>query len=216
MTTLRLHDKEYDGSCDDICWQKTAIVERKGDWMQTFTGRQFWPMDPRPEDVCIEDIAHALSMICRYGGHTKKFYSVAEHSCRLAGYAERVRPNTPLLWLATLLHDASEAYLVDVPRPVKPFLVGYREAERRVGVAVARALAVPHADEYPHIKHWDTRILIDETKALMPSQSADWYQHLGKLLGVNIEGWEPGMAENAFLRLYEACWVARRAEAGPR
>src|ERR1700693_75116 len=53
---------------------------RKGDWIQTFTGRQFWPLDPRPEEVCIEDIAHGLSNECRFAGQCRSFYSVAQHS----------------------------------------------------------------------------------------------------------------------------------------
>ena len=58
----------------------------RGSWMQTFTGRQFFPLDPHPNDVDPVDIAHALSLICRYGGHTRRFYSVAEH-CVLLSYA---------------------------------------------------------------------------------------------------------------------------------
>lgn len=62
-------------------------TERAGDWMQTFTGRQFWPMDPRPEDLDILDIAHALSLLCRFGGHCQRFYSVAEHSVHVSTLA---------------------------------------------------------------------------------------------------------------------------------
>lgn len=62
---------------------------RKGDWILTFTGRRFYPLDPRPEDVCLEDIAHALSLICRYNGHSRFFYSVAEH------FPEKIRPWPP-------------------------------------------------------------------------------------------------------------------------
>lgn len=181
----------------------TTAAERRGSWIQTFTGRRFWPMDPRSEDVCILDIVHALSMLCRYGGHTRKFYSVAEHSVHLYEHARAFAPSNPSLWVAALLHDASEAYLVDVPRPVKPFLVGYRDAERQVEVAIARALEVPHADEYPHIKEWDTRILVDEWKALMPPH--DWAMKLGGPLGVKIEGWEPALAENTFMMAYRSC-----------
>lgn len=64
----------------------TPADDRRGDWIQTFTGRRFWPLDPRPEDVCIEDIAHALSLKCRFGGHCTRFYSVAEHSVHVSNY----------------------------------------------------------------------------------------------------------------------------------
>ena len=79
-------------------------TSRNGDWLQTFTGKAFFPLDPRPEEMDIFDIAHALSNLCRYGGHCNKFYSVAEHSvlvsilCRLY-YGEQVA-------LQGLLHDA--------------------------------------------------------------------------------------------------------------
>ena len=62
---------------------------RKGDWILTYSGIEFWPLDPRPEDVRIEDIAHALSMQCRFAGHCDRFYSVAEHSIRVADLVPR-------------------------------------------------------------------------------------------------------------------------------
>jgi hypothetical protein len=93
-------------------------------WIQTYTGRQFWPLSPIPEDISIRDIAHALSMICRYTGHCKEFYSVAEHSCRVCDIL-------PEEWkLFGLLHDASEAYLCDVASPVKSMLTNYNYYEQ--------------------------------------------------------------------------------------
>lgn len=59
-------------------------MNKKGDWMQTYGGMKFWPLDPDPDRIIIEDIAHALSNICRYGGHARKFYSVAEHSIHVS------------------------------------------------------------------------------------------------------------------------------------
>ena len=89
------------------------MAARKGDWIQTFTGRAFYVLDPRPEDVDIEDIAHALSMQCRFAGHCREFYSVAQHSVT----ASWLVPPEDALW--GLLHDAAEAYVVDLPRPIK-------------------------------------------------------------------------------------------------
>ena len=93
-------------------------TDRIGDWMQTYTGKQFWPLDPRPEEIDILDIASALSKICRFGGHTRRFYSVAQHSCIVAdillerGYSNDVA-------FGGLMHDSAEAYIGDIIRPLK-------------------------------------------------------------------------------------------------
>src|SRR5690606_5290032 len=86
-----------------------AYEPRLGDWMQTFTGRAVYPLDLRPDDIDIQDIAHALSMQCRYAGHTRQFYSVAEHSVHVARWCRQYGPAAAL---EGLLHDATEAYLV--------------------------------------------------------------------------------------------------------
>lgn len=165
-----------------------------GDWIQTYTGRKFYPLDPRPGDVCIEDIAHALSMTCRFGGHCLKFYSVAEHSVHVARNVSRENA----LW--GLLHDASEAYLVDVPRPLKHQLAGYRVAERRVEIAVARAISLPETmpDE---VKRADHRILTDEMCQVMAPPPEPWAGMI-EPLGVRIMGWAPDRAKAEFLAAY--------------
>lgn len=111
----------------------TERAPDRGPWMQTYTGRAFYLLDPRAEDVALEDIAHALSQICRFTGHCAEPYSVAEHSVRvslvteeLVGY-EATWPgqDAPLgAWRreharAGLLHDAAEAYVGDVAAPLK-------------------------------------------------------------------------------------------------
>jgi hypothetical protein len=106
---------------------------RNGDWIQTYSGLKMYPLDPRPEEICIEDIAHALSNICRFTGHCSQFYSVAQHSVYVSTHVSE----TNALW--GLLHDASEAYLCDIARPVKhsePF-AGYRIAEKRLQSVIA-------------------------------------------------------------------------------
>lgn len=85
----------------------------RSDWMQTYTGRVFWPLEPRPEDVDIVDIAHALANLCRYGGHSKVFYSVAHHSVLVS----QIVPPADALW--GLMHDSAEAYVIDLIRPIK-------------------------------------------------------------------------------------------------
>lgn len=170
-------------------------AERNGQWMQTYTGRQFWPLDPRPEEIFIEDIAHALSMQCRYAGHCKKFYSVAEHSVILAEYV----PAPFKLW--ALLHDASEAYLTDIPRPLKGDLAGYRALEDRVMLAVCQRFGL--SDDMPSIvAEADDRIIGDERSNL----SNPWVEwtYSPKPLGVRLHHWSPEMAEQVFLGVFRA------------
>lgn len=90
------------------------------DCIRTFSGQYVNVFDPDPDTILIEDIAHALSMQCRFGGHLPVFYSVAQHSVRVAKIEHT---------LQALMHDAAEAYLLDVPSPIKKRLPGYREIE---------------------------------------------------------------------------------------
>lgn len=168
---------------------------RKGGWVQTYTGRQFWPLDPRPEDVCIDDIAHALSLTCRFSGHCDAFYSVAQHSVLVA---QHVYPENQL---AAILHDASEAYIADIPRPVKPYLDGYAEIEARIEKVVAQRFGAtyPWPDE---VKAVDTRILGDEQKCLMGTPPADWCLPLPPL-GIEVTPWAPSFARAAFISMFE-------------
>ena len=99
--------------------------------IRTFTGKMINVFEPDPELICIEDIAHALSNLCRFGGHTRQFYSVAEHSLLVANLVSHKHK------LAALLHDASEAYLVDIPSPIKYFIPKYREYEENLMLAIA-------------------------------------------------------------------------------
>jgi len=168
---------------------------RRGDWIQTASGRQFWPLDPRPDEVCIEDIAHALSNQCRYGGHTKRFYSVAEHCCILAAYAPEA------LRFTALMHDAAEAYLVDVPRPIKKSLVIYYDLEREIEIAIANRFGLMWP-WHPDVMVLDTRILTDERQQLMATPPIAWGTD-AKPLGVTIEGLEPAIAKRRFLDLFE-------------
>lgn len=104
-------------------------------------------VDPSPESILLEDIAHGLSRICRYGGHTAGYYSVAEHSvlaCRLA-YEDGMPASTQL---NCLLHDAAEAYIGDVVRPLKNAIAGYQEISDRLDEAISIALGfeIRHSD----------------------------------------------------------------------
>lgn len=164
-------------------------------WMQTYTGKKFLPMDPNVDDICIEDIAHALSNLCRYGGHCNRFYSVAEHAWHCS-YAV-----APEFAFAALMHDASEAYLVDMPRPIKHQLPGYLEAEARL----EKAVAAKYALEWPmpaEVKRVDNAILFDERKVLLSEPPEKWADEQ-EPLGVTLYLWPPNAAEMAFLMRFD-------------
>lgn len=169
-------------------------MTRHGDWIQTYTGGQFWPMDPSAEDVNIVDIAHALSMLCRFGGHCRRFYSVAEHSLLLS---RAVAPENAL-W--ALLHDATEAYLCDVPRPTKPFLIGYRQAEERIMAVIAERFGL--SGEMPaEVKEADGRILADEAAQNMAPPPQAW-NPTGSPLNVQLLFESPEDAKRGFLHRF--------------
>jgi hypothetical protein len=164
----------------------------RGDWMQTYTGRRFYPLDPQPVEIVAEDIAHALSLLCRYGGHVDRFYSVAEHCVLMS---EAVAPENAL---AALLHDATEAYVCDVPRPLKRQLPGYRAIEDMVWLAIVACFPVPLIlpDE---VHEADSRILLNERATLM-SRAETWASLDGLTqLPVVVTGWQPAEAETAYL-----------------
>lgn len=172
-----------------------ASTQRAGDWMQTYSGVAFWPIDPRPEEIDIEDIAHALSHLCRFGGHCLRFYSVAEHCVLLA----RAAPPQHALW--ALLHDAAEAYLVDLPRPIKASLPGYKEAESRIEAAVITRFGLS-APMPVAVKSLDTRILTDEATQNMSAPPMPW-STLAAPIGVKLQFWAPEQAKAEFLSEFE-------------
>lgn len=173
--------------------------ERRGDWIPTFTGRAFWPLDPRADEIHIADIAHALAHQCRYAGHCRRFYSVAEH-CVLLSHA--VSPEDRL-W--ALLHDASEAYLVDLPRPVKRAVVGYAAAEAAVMLAVCARFGLDPA--MPRgVQSADDRIPVDELAQNMPPMPIPIAESgLAGIepLGVTLQCWTPVEAEFQFMTRFD-------------
>lgn len=104
----------------------------KPNCIRTFTGQYVNFIDPDPDTIVIEDIAHALSNMCRWGGHTPRFYSVAQHSILCSKHVDKHYR------LAALMHDASEAYLMDIPRPIKKLLANYNEIENKLMEVIAK------------------------------------------------------------------------------
>lgn len=170
----------------------------RGDWMQTFTDRRFYPLDPMPSEVCSEDIAHALSLICRYGGHVTRFYSVAEH-CVLMSHAVSAEN---ALW--ALLHDAAEAYIGDMVRPLKRSMHQFQVVESRIFSAIGLVFDLPYSDSLvdgmpAEVKEADNRILLDERAALLRPTAERWGVEDLQPLCVAVHGWSPAEAESAYL-----------------
>lgn len=137
-------------------------------YLTTYTGEHINPINPEIEKIHIEDIAHALSLICRGNGQTTHFYSVAQHCincCKEAnarGYNERIQ-------LICLLHDASEAYMADLIRPIKVYMNGYQEIEERFLKVVLNKFGVgDYTDkEWKNVKEIDDDLLIYDLVELL-------------------------------------------------
>lgn len=169
-------------------------------WMQTYTGKAFRPLDPDPALIDPEDIAHALGMLCRYGGHSTVFYSVAEH-CVLMSWAV---PAEHAAW--ALLHDATEAYMGDVIRPLKHSMPEYRHAEARLSQCIADRFELPTLEPPVVVHKADSRILLDERAAVLGPSPQPWDPAIEALepLGVVITGWDPRYAEECYwLRMHQ-------------
>lgn len=175
---------------------KTTGFDSEAAWIQTHSGRRFNPTKPNPEAIVIQDIAHSLSMQCRFSGHCKKFYSVAQHSV-LVSY---ICDSKDALW--GLLHDASEAYLVDVPRPVKRsgMIEGYLAMEKVMQAAVCKRFGLP-VEEPWSVKKADTQLLSTEARDLMSPLHSDW-QEIEPPLPFLIEAWGPDKAKDMFMKRF--------------
>lgn len=134
----------------------------------TYTGVEFAPRNPDPMGVSLLDIAHALSLLCRGNGHVTHFYSVGQHSLNCAREAA-ARAYTPLVQLGCLLHDASEAYLCDIPRPLKAAMESYRQDEARLQGCIERVLLPAPLSETDRaqIKTIDDDLLYTELPRLL-------------------------------------------------
>lgn len=166
--------------------------------LRTYTGKAVKPLALEPQAIDIIDIAHSLSNLCRFNGHCREFYSVAEHSVRVS----RLAPPELAFW--GLLHDASEAYLVDLPRPVK--LSGwlgelYKVAECRAMSVIAAKFGLSWP-EPPELKQFDTVLLVTEQRDLMQRRPKPWQDKVDPL-PERIEPWTPQTARSAFLARFE-------------
>ena len=183
--------------------QRSSV--RFGDWMTTWSGGTFWPLDPASHEIKIDDIAHALSNICRFGGHSKRFYSVAQHSVLASIY---VNGDAEVKKWA-LLHDAAEAYVGDMVRPLKSQMPTFQNVERGIMVHVAEAFGlswgIPEA-----VKEIDEILLATEAWELMPRQCVErWSLKHPRAERIKIAPVGPEKAQDLFLKEYEKLFGRR-------
>lgn len=190
-------------------WAVETPERRVGDWMQVASGKRFYPFDPRTEEINITDIAAALAKLCRFGGHVRDYYSVAEHSVRVSYVCDPA----DALW--GLLHDASEAYLCDLPRPIKRhrYFSDYRHVEERLMWRVCERFRLPAQVGGggllrlpPAVHRADEILLATEARDLMGVADASSWASLPGIepLPERIRPWPWQDAEARFLlRFYE-------------
>lgn len=169
--------------------------------MLTGAGHQFWPLDPRAEEVDVHDIASGLAFQCRYNGQVSRHYSVAQHSVHLSDWFAG-RGDRPLARWA-LLHDAAEAYLGDMIRPLKPAMADFLAAESRLEAAIFARFGldgpIPAA-----VKDADTRILTDEFIHLFPTAAVERHGlHRRPRLGLAIARLTPDQARALWLQRFD-------------
>ncbi len=175
----------------------------------TFSGRYFDPLNPKSEGIYIEDIAHALSLMCRFNGHIREFYSVAEHSIRATECVSTVKDK---LWV--LFHDAAEAYIADLITPIKQYFSEYKTVEDNLLVVIGEAF---NLGNYPTsiVKMADVTTLATEVRDLHNTWTqkhfGSWTEGVKPLKNIIIP-WSPQQAENEFLVLARNLFTEREVK----
>lgn len=167
-------------------------------WIQTFTGKRLDLSPPNPDQINIEDIAHGLSMLCRFNGQCTKFYSVAEHSVHVS------HEIVPELALVGLLHDAAEAYLGDVPSPLKGQLSQFKTFEKQMEKAVGEKFEIDYElFVSKELKRADVQLLTDEKAILMVDAPEPWPLGAPEVKDTGrIKCWGPEEAKAQFLERF--------------
>jgi len=179
------------------------MAERNEDkgppWIQTFTGKKFPLIRPDLDQIDIVDIAHALSFLCRFNGQCTRFYSVAEHSVHVSYEIQ------PEMARAGLLHDAAEAYLGDVPSPLKKHLTQFHAFEGAMEAAIGEKFGVdPSLFKSRELKRADVQLLVDERVVAMVPPPEPWPEtELKPLDPGRVKCWAPEEAKRRFLARFE-------------
>jgi 5'-deoxynucleotidase YfbR-like HD superfamily hydrolase len=174
-------------------------INKEDAWIRTYTGGKVYYFHPEKSKIDIEDVAHSLSLLCRFNGATKEFYSVAQHSVFVAEAVKNAGGSPDDIYSA-LLHDASEAFISDVPSPFKKFFPGFKKAE----VRMEKWLAEKFKFKFPYsqiVKDYDLVALATEMRDLM--NVCDNKTLKTKPLNEKIKPLNPNKAKQLFLKKYE-------------
>lgn len=185
------------------------MSEYEQSWISTPLVPKFYFLEPKEEDIHIEDIAHALSMTCRFGGHCDRFYSVAEHSILLVRRLSSTGTATALTLLAALLHDAEEAYLPDIPAPIKYQLPETLALYKTLNDAIIKKFRLEEA-EWKLVKMFDKKMAVAEAK-LLGIWNIEWAD-MGEPLELQIEGLLPDVARRKFMHIYRVLTAELRKQ----
>lgn len=175
-------------------------MSKSAHWIQTYTRRMVDIVHPQASDIDIRDIAHALSNLCRFNGHTRKFYSVAQHCVHASEWVAAPAA------LPALLHDAAEYCLTDVPSPIKPLLGDtYKHLTQRLEVAIFERFGVDH-----HTRSWEAEVKrVDLALGLAEAQQLMswppvrwWWEDATAPLDIVIKPWSPDVSERRFLERF--------------
>ena len=190
----------------------SATPPAPGPYLQTVSGRRVNPFDPDPDQLDPGDIANALANVCRFGGHCRPFYSVAQHSVIVSELVE-ARGGDAEDAFAALMHDATEAYLGDMPHPIKhrsPLGAAFKAAEEHLEHAIRDRFGI--RPDVPEIKRADRALLATERRAFS-GESWHWPELDGvEPLELELEAWPPDHAARAFAERFAQLDARRRGE----
>jgi len=174
------------------------VIEKEYAWINTYSGKQFHFFEPSLEQICIEDIAHALSNVCRFTGHCREFYSVAQHSY----YVSFKVPEEYALW--GLLHDAGEAYISDIARPIKYAIADtIKPIENNIMYLVAKKFGLIPEIEPPEVRNADNRMLATERRDII-KKTSEWKMLRGyEPYDFEIKPWPPSEAKKMFIARFK-------------
>ena len=194
---------------------ETTLYQVEDGWIELVSGKQFYFGAPTDDMIQVEDVAYALSYLCRYNGHTKRHYSVAEHCVLMADWVKR-HGGGPRECLTALHHDDAEYIIGDLARPVKNKIPQFKELETLLDEAIAKKFGTIYP--FPDwLKELDARILRDERTAIMNPSDNEWGTDELEPLNVrfmSIRGRLPFLMRKQFLKRHRHLNAVWRAEAG--